>query len=31
VEQGRPEQLMGLGEALASLFSKDRQASETLV
>ena len=30
VEQGRPEQLMGLGEALASLFSKDRQASETL-
>ena len=29
VEQGRPEQLMGLGEALASLFSKDR--SETMV
>jgi len=31
VEQGHPGQLIGLGEALASLFSKDRQASETLV
>jgi ABC-type multidrug transport system fused ATPase/permease subunit len=31
VEMGRPEQLMGLGEALATMFSKDRQGSETLV
>jgi ATP-binding cassette, subfamily B, bacterial len=31
VEMGSPDQLMGLGEALASMFSKDRQGSETLV
>jgi len=31
VEMGRPEQLMGLGEALATMFSKDRHGSETLV
>ena len=31
VEMGRPEQLMGLGEALATMFSKDRQGSQTLV
>jgi ATP-binding cassette, subfamily B, bacterial len=30
VEMGRPDQLMGLGEALASMFSKERQSSETL-
>jgi ABC-type multidrug transport system fused ATPase/permease subunit len=31
VEMGRPEQLMRLGEALATMFSKDRQGSESLV
>jgi ATP-binding cassette, subfamily B, bacterial len=30
VEMGRPDQLMGLGEALASMFSKERHSSETL-